>query len=60
MDEAYQLMDPHNYGGRAVLDLLLTQMLDHIGKIIVIFAGYNRNMESSFESNPGLPSRIPH
>lgn len=60
IDEAYQLTEGHNSGGRAVLDLLLTQILDNVGKIVFIFAGYNKNMEAFFEANPGLPSRIPH
>lgn len=60
VDEAYQLTEGHNPGGRAVLDLLLTQILDNVGKIVFIFAGYNKNMEAFFEANPGLPSRIPH
>jgi hypothetical protein len=60
VDEAYQLTDQHNPGGRAVLDILLTLILDNIGKIVFLFAGYNKNMESFFEANPGLPSRIPH
>jgi hypothetical protein len=60
VDEAYQLTDKHNTGGRAVLDVLLTAILDNIGKIVFLFAGYNKNMEDFFEANPGLPSRIPH
>lgn len=47
-------------GGRSVLDLLLTKILDNVGKIVFLFAGYNKNMEQFFEANPGLPSRIPH
>lgn len=60
VDEAYQLTEAHNTGGRAVLDLLLTQMLDNVGKVVFLFAGYRRNMETFFQANPGLPSRIPH
>ncbi|KAF8321990.1 uncharacterized protein EI90DRAFT_3292574 [Cantharellus anzutake] len=60
VDEAYQLTDAHNPGGRAVLDNLLTLMLDNIGKIVFLFAGYKSNMEKFFEANPGLPSRIPY
>lgn len=60
VDEAYQLTDAHNFGGRPVLDLLLTKMLDHVGTIIFLFAGYNKNMEAFFQANPGLSSRIPH
>lgn len=60
VDEAYQLTEAHNPGGRPVLDLLLTQMLDNVGKIVFLFAGYRKNMEAFFEANPGLPSRIPY
>lgn len=60
VDEAYQLTEAHNPGGRAVLDLLLTQMLDNVGKIVFLFAGYRKNMEAFFQANPGLPSRIPY
>lgn len=59
VDEAYQLTDAHNFGGRSVLDLLLTKMLDLVGQVLFIFAGYSKNMEAFFEANPGLPSRIP-
>lgn len=57
MDEAYQLVkDPV---GKQILDLLLKKMEDGIGKMCVIFAGYKEEMESFFEHNPGLSSRIP-
>ncbi|KAF9042770.1 P-loop containing nucleoside triphosphate hydrolase protein [Hymenopellis radicata] len=35
-------------------------MENHRGKIIFIFAGYNKQMETFFEHNPGLPSRVPN
>jgi hypothetical protein len=35
-------------------------MENHIGSIIFIFAGYNKEMEKFFEHNPGLKSRIPY
>jgi replication-associated recombination protein RarA len=60
VDEAYQLTEAHNPGGRAVLDFLLTQMLDNVGTIVFLFAGYRKNMEAFFQANPGLPSRIPY
>lgn len=60
IDEAYQLTEGHNAGGRQVLDFLLAEMENNIGKVIFILAGYNRNMEKFFEHNPGLPSRVPY
>ncbi|KAL8647529.1 MAG: hypothetical protein Q9210_005505, partial [Variospora velana] len=60
LDEAYQLAQSHNHGGRQVLDFLLAEMENTIGKIVFIVAGYSREMESFFEHNPGLPSRIPY
>ena len=60
VDESYQLADQHNIGGRQVLDFLLAEMEDNVGKIVFIVAGYNREMEKFFEHNPGLNSRIPY
>jgi len=61
VDEAYQLTAPHtSVAGRQALDLLLSEMENNIGKLVVIFAGYNKEMQSFFEHNPGLSSRIPY
>ena len=60
IDEAYQLADQHNFGGRQVLDFLLAEMENNVGKIVFILAGYNKEMEKFFEHNPGLPSRVPY
>lgn len=61
IDEAYQLTAPHtSAGGMQSLDIILTEMENNIGKLVVVFAGYNKEMESFFEHNPGLSSRIPY
>ncbi|GJE92060.1 stage V sporulation protein K domain-containing protein [Phanerochaete sordida] len=60
IDEAYQLTNGHSAGGRQVLDFLLAEMENHIGKLVFIFAGYNKQMETFFEHNPGLASRVPY
>ena len=60
VDEAYQLADQHNLGGRQVLDFLLAEMENSVGKIVFIVAGYNKEMEKFFEHNPGLNSRVPY
>ncbi|KAI9822767.1 MAG: hypothetical protein M1832_003000 [Thelocarpon impressellum] len=59
VDEAYQLTSDHNHGGRQVLDFLLAEMENQVGKIVFLFAGYNKEMEKFFEHNPGLARRIP-
>jgi DNA replication protein DnaC len=59
IDEAYQLTSGNNPGGLAVLDFLLPEVENLTGKVVFILAGYNRNMETFFAHNPGLPSRFP-
>jgi hypothetical protein len=59
VDEAYQLTSEHNHQGGPVLDFLLAEMENNIGKIVFILAGYNKEMEKFFEHNPGLQSRVP-
>ncbi|KAK0489353.1 P-loop containing nucleoside triphosphate hydrolase protein [Armillaria novae-zelandiae] len=60
VDEAYQLTGKHNFQGSQVLDFLLAEMENNVGRIVFILAGYNKQMEKFFEHNPGLPSRVPH
>jgi replication-associated recombination protein RarA len=60
IDEAYQLTGSSNFGGGQVLDFLLAEMENNVGKLVFILAGYNRQMEKFFEHNPGLTSRVPH
>jgi len=61
IDEAYQLTAEHTpTAGRQCLDIILTEMENKIGSLVVIFTGYNKEMESFFEHNPGLSSRIPY
>ncbi|KAK0188469.1 P-loop containing nucleoside triphosphate hydrolase protein [Armillaria mellea] len=60
VDEAYQLASEHNFQGSQVLDFLLAEMENNVGRIVFILAGYNKQMEKFFEHNPGLPSRVPH
>jgi Cdc6-like AAA superfamily ATPase len=62
IDEAYQLTPSSNGIGTSsspVLNLLLTDMEDQKGKLVVILAGYKNDMEKLFEFNDGFPSRIP-
>jgi hypothetical protein len=60
IDEAYQLTSTGNYQGRQILDFMLAEMENNIGKLCFIVAGYDREMESFFEHNPGLSSRVPY
>ncbi|KAI9775252.1 MAG: hypothetical protein M1835_005877 [Candelina submexicana] len=60
IDEAYQLAEGHNYGGKTVLDYLLAEIENLAGKVVFVFAGYRKQMENFFEHNPGLSSRIPY
>lgn len=60
LDEAYQLAEGHNPGGASVLDFLLAEIENQVGKIVFILAGYSKQMEKFFEHNPGFDSRIPH
>ena len=60
IDEAYQLVEGHNYGGKTVLDYLLATIENLTGKVVFVFAGYRKPMEKFLEHNPGLSSRIPY
>ena len=59
VDEAYQLDPKKNQTGAAVLNLLLTEMENLRGTIVVVFAGYEKPMEDLLAFNEGLPSRFP-
>ena len=56
IDEAYQLL--HDAEGRKILDLLLTEMEDHRKTLVVILAGYNRQIDDLLSTNPGFCSRV--
>ena len=56
VDEAYQLLPR----GQECLDMLLTEMENKIGKLVVAFAGYQQPMEAILSYNEGLPSRFPY
>ncbi|KZT00352.1 P-loop containing nucleoside triphosphate hydrolase protein [Laetiporus sulphureus 93-53] len=60
VDEAYQLTGENNFQGSQVLDFLLAEMENNVGKIVFILAGYSKQMEKFFEHNPGLTSRVPY
>jgi probable Rubsico expression protein CbbX len=62
IDEAYYLYRPENerdYGQEAI-EILLQVMENHRDDLVVILAGYKDRMDTFFQSNPGLSSRIAH
>ena len=61
IDEAYSLCrgDDDSFGLEAV-DTLVKGMEDHRQELIVILAGYTKEMDEFLRSNSGLASRFPH
>ena len=59
IDEAYSLVDDRNgsYGDEAI-NTIVQEMENRREDIVVIFAGYPKEMERFLEKNPGLRSRI--
>ena len=60
IDEAYYLYKPDNerdYGSEAI-EILLQVMENQRDDLVVVFAGYKDRMDSFYESNPGLSSRV--
>lgn len=60
IDEAYSLLDDNegSFGDEAI-NTIVQEMENHRNDTIVIFAGYPEEMESFFQRNPGLRSRVP-
>jgi len=62
IDEAYYLYKEGNerdYGAEAV-EILLQEMEKKRCEFVVVFAGYKDRMDTFYQSNPGLSSRISH
>ena len=62
IDEAYTLVtcaDDKKDFGRRVLDSLLTVLTQPNPDMLIVFAGYEREMEAMLASNPGLSGRFP-
>ncbi len=62
IDEAYYLYKPENerdYGAEAI-EILLQVMENQRDDLVVILAGYKNRMDTFFNSNPGMASRIAH
>jgi hypothetical protein len=60
IDEAYYLFRPENERdyGQEVIEILLTEMENERGDLVVVFAGYPDRMAKFFSANPGLSSRV--
>ncbi len=58
IDEAYALSDNGSFGKEAI-DTLVKLIEDYRGEIVVILAGYKKEMADFMKSNSGLESRFP-
>lgn len=57
IDEAYSLAQTKEYGDEAI-STLVKAMEDNKGDLVVIFAGYTKEMQEFLRTNSGLQSRI--
>lgn len=61
IDEAYSLSQGgDNDFGKEAIDEILKFMEDHRKDMVIIFAGYTKEMSEFLQMNSGLASRIPH
>jgi SpoVK/Ycf46/Vps4 family AAA+-type ATPase len=63
IDEAYTLCDHSKQGndfGRRAMEVLLTTLSKEHIDMMVIFAGYPKEMTEFLDINPGLRSRVPY
>ncbi len=58
IDEAYSLYRGEKDFGKEAIDTLVDEMTKHNENLVVILAGYSREMEQFISSNPGLESRF--
>jgi stage V sporulation protein K len=60
VDEAYALTrSGKDAFGHEAVDTLIKEIEDKRDRVIAIFAGYQEEMESFFDTNPGFKSRVP-
>lgn len=60
IDEAYALVQSaQDSFGKEAMDYILRVMTARKDSLIVVFAGYEREIEQLLETNPGLQSRVP-
>jgi len=60
LEEAYTLVDASGQDqyGREAVQTLLKRMEDQLDQLVVILAGYPKEMQTMIRSNPGLSSRV--
>lgn len=59
IDEAYSILSSGSSSfGAECIATIIKMMEDHKDELIIIFAGYEKEMEEFIKSNPGLKSRI--
>ncbi len=59
VDEAYALNSDNGSFGKEAIDTLVKLIEDYRGEIVVILAGYKKEMADFMKSNSGLESRFP-
>ncbi|MDR2006602.1 MAG: AAA family ATPase, partial [Acidaminococcales bacterium] len=59
IDEAYSLADNGGGFGKEVIDTLVKLIEEYRGEIVVILAGYQKEMSDFLKTNSGLQSRFP-
>lgn len=61
IDEAYSLCNgTHDDYGREAINTLIQRMENDRDKLVVILAGYDKEMKQLINNNPGLQSRFTH
>lgn len=60
IDEAYSLADERDGFSSEAISTLIAAMENHRDDMVVIFAGYAKELEDLLNMNSGLKSRIPH
>ena len=59
IDEAYAITNERSGFGQECIDTLVKLIEDYRGEIVVILAGYSREMNNFMKANSGLESRFP-
>lgn len=59
IDEAYAITNDGSNFGQECVDTLVKLIEDYRGEILVILAGYNKEMNDFMKANSGLESRFP-
>lgn len=60
VDEAYLLANDRDGYSSEAIGTLIAEMENNRDNMVVIFAGYEKELKALFDMNPGLRDRIPH